>query len=231
MAKRPIFIPDRSGCLNVLERDVEFKWFPGLAKTQKQKSIESLHEAAKLEGLYPVLEVSSKSDIYLGESLSAFNLMISTQRNKNTFSVESAFQSSKVFERGGPYVDLLNKSSMEAKKDIRLRDSGNLTGFCFFGKVFPLVPKTLFYDWIYINALNRNERLAKKVLGYEGFTDIEFNPKKSINCQAFSVALFVSLSYSALLAEALKSPADFSRITSDMYDGRDPLFSIQRILL
>ena len=113
MAKRPIFIPDRSGCLNVLERDVEFKWFPGLAKTQKQKSIESLHEAAKLEGLYPVLEVSSKSDFYLGESLSAFNLMISTQRNKNTFSVESAFQSSKVFERLCNYFIQFSKFSTQ----------------------------------------------------------------------------------------------------------------------
>lgn len=86
--------------------------------TQKQKSILSLHK--NFLEKYPqrrILEISTKSNNELGVKLSAFNLMIHT--NERAFSVESAFQSSKVFENGGPYTDLLNKSSKEAN-GIRL---------------------------------------------------------------------------------------------------------------
>lgn len=41
--------------------------------------------------------------------------MIRTNTGKN-FSVESAFQSSKVFEKGGPYLDLLYEIPKKTKK-------------------------------------------------------------------------------------------------------------------
>lgn len=56
--------------------------------------------------------------------------MIKTRESKS-FSVETAFQGSKVFEKGGPYVDLLNGTSRDAKKDMRLKESGNLIEFLF----------------------------------------------------------------------------------------------------
>lgn len=231
MAKRPVYVPKKSGNLGVSEIDVEFQWFPGMSKSQKQKSIASLHGAASERNISPILEISSKSEQELGVSLSAFNLLITTKKQKRTFSVESAFQSSKVFQRGGPYIDLLEKTSRNAKKDIRLRESGNLLRFVFFNTEFALKPRTLFYDWLYINALIQNEEAADQILKYSGFTDIEFNPKKSINCQAYSAALYVSLSYSSLLNDALESPSVFEEILSDVYAKREQNYQIQRALI
>lgn len=231
MAKRPIYIPQKNGNLAVAEKVIEFQWYPGMSKSQKQKSIASFHEAAERNNIFPILEISSKSVIELGVSLSAFNLLITTKRHKKTFSVESAFQGSKVFQRGGPYLDLLEKTSREAKKDIRLRESGNLVKFIFFKQEFSLKPRTLFYDWLYINALNQKEPMAKQVLKYSAFTDIEFNPRKSINCQAYSAALYVSLSYSSLLEDALESPEVFQKILSNVYQRREKNFQIQASLI
>ena len=69
-------------------------------------------------------------------------------------------------------------SPREAKKDPRLKSSGMLKCFFFDGKEIPISPKTIFYDWIYINALLENPSLANEVIGYDAFTDIEFNPEK-----------------------------------------------------
>lgn len=231
MAKRPVFIPGKNGKLAVTEMEIDFQWFPGMSKSQKQKSITSLHEAAARRNISPVLEISSKSESELGVNLSAFNLLITTKRQNKTFSVESAFQGSKVFQRGGPYTDLLEKTSREAKKDIRLRESGNLVNFIFYKQEFPIKPRTFFYDWLYINALNQNESMADQVLKYSGFTDIEFNPKKSINCQAFSAALYVSLSYSSLLRDALESSEVFRDILADVYHKRERYYQIQSSLI
>ena len=46
-------------------------------------------------------------------------------------------------------------------------------------------------------------------MDYQAFTDIEFNPKKSINCQAYSVALYVSLRQRGLLEETIKNKDSF----------------------
>lgn len=64
------------------------------------------------------------------------------------------------------------------------------------------------------NALHQHVDLAEAAMSYDTFTDIAFNPKKSINCQAGSVALYVSLSRRALLHEALKSRDSFLEVVS-----------------
>lgn len=210
MASRPIFIPKKCGEIFVETRFVDFKWHPGMAVTQKQKSIAQLHDSAKKEiGLKNILEVSSKSTENIGVSLSAFNLNIETVKLKKTFSVECAYQASKVFEGGGPYVDLLDKSSIEAKKDSRLKNSGNLTGFMFFGECWGIEPITAFYDWLYINALMKRPDLMSELVIFDGFTDIEFNPEKSVNCQAYSVALCISLNERGLLDDRLRFRSGF----------------------
>ncbi len=204
MAKRPIFIPDFSGFPYVDAVDIEFKWHPGFAKSQLQKSIASLHEAAEtLKNISPILEISGKSDSDLGVSLSAFNLRLKTPDGQ-TMSVECAYQGSKVFENGGPYHELYSASSRAAKTDERLRNSGELIAFDFCGKDFPIEPKTAFYDWLYITALCQQKMdIIKELQVFQGFSDIVFNPKRSFNCQARAAALFVSLSKNGLIDEKI----------------------------
>ena len=212
MAKRPIYIPS-VGTESLLEtKEVDFKWFPGLCISQKQKSINSLHISAKEQlGLKNILEISSKSELPLGVELSAFNLQLASQDNIKA-SVEVFFQGSKVFSEGGPFTDLYLKTSREAKKDSRLKDSGNLVEFNFEGKSWSLKPNTLFYSWLYINALDQNKSLANGLLQYDAFTDIEFNPKKSINCQAASAAIYKTLVKRELINKAMKSSKQFINI-------------------
>ncbi len=211
MAERPIFTPSPSGASLVWTHYVEFQWFPGMAVSQAQKSIESLHDAAqKRLHVDKVLEISSKSKQELGIKLSAFNLMIKTLKYEREFSVECAYQSSKVFERGGPFTDLLEKNSIEAKKDPRLLTHGRLIKYHFFGADWRLEPRTAFYDWLYMNALHKHPELATQVLQYHAFSDIAFNPERSINCQAYSAALYVSLHERGLLtSELLKDQATY----------------------
>lgn len=212
MATRPVYVPVLNGAHpGVKVFQVDFHWFPGLSLSQKKKSIASLHESAETLGIAPVLEVSSKSEEDLGVSLSAFNLMITTPGKNRVFSVESAFQGSKVFEKGGPYIDLLGKSSREAKKDIRLKESGDLVEFRFFNKRFPAIPRTFFYDWLYINTLLQKSDLVLAASQYKGFTDIEFNPKKSINCQAYALALAVSLHFHGFSGR-VSDPDEFLKV-------------------
>jgi hypothetical protein len=216
VAKRPIFVPLHDGKRFVLERYVDFTWHSGFAKSQKQKSIRELHEMAfKDYGVTNPLEVSSKSEQELGVRLSSFNLRFRTKKGRE-LTVEAAFQGSKMFEHGGPFVDLFHASPMDAKRDDRLKSSGRLIKFSFFGDDWTLEPKTAFYDWLYINALLKNPELASIVTDYDGFTDIEFNPERSINCQARSVALFCALYHSDKIDEALSSKEAFI----SLYSGR-----------
>ncbi|WP_288379992.1 hypothetical protein [uncultured Massilia sp.] len=204
MASRPIFSPSLSGNLLVSTHYVDFQWYPGMAKSQSQKSIASLHAAAEQKiGVEKILEISSKSPDELGVNLSAFNLMIRTVKFEREFSLECAYQASKVFERGGPFLDLLNAKSIDAKRDPRLNQHGRLIKFRFYGVDWELEPRTAFYDWLYINALHKRPELAKQVLTYRAFSDIAFNPERSINCQAYAAALYVSLHDRGLLSDNL----------------------------
>ena len=208
MAHRLVFVPD-SGRPYVSELSLDFEYFPGFSIQNKQRSVASLH--ASYVAKFPssrVLEVSSKSERGLGVQLSAFNLMIE-HPGRGSYSVECAFQASKVFRHGGPFVDLLNASSRAAKTDRRLRKSGKLIGFKYFAHEFPLEPKTYFYDWLYASALCRHDKLVEQVMMFDAFTDIEHNPERSINCQARSVAKVVGLARAGLLADALQSPRAF----------------------
>jgi len=226
MAKRPVFIPSpRPGKL-VKELLVDFEWYPGMAVSQKQKSIRSLHAAARRRGIDPILEVSTKSGSPLGVRLSSFNLVYESVSGLD-WNVESIFQGSKKFECGGPYRDLIGRSGFDIKKDDRLSNSGRLEYFEFNDVRWNLEPKTAFYDWLYLHALNRNDDLAKEILTYRGFTDIEFNPQKSINCQARSCALYVALAEQAMLKTALSDRDLFIKILGGKtIDGQLP-FSLE----
>jgi len=212
MAIRPIFIPVKKTSELFSEVNIDFKYYNGFAVTQKAKCIDSLHKSAKEHGYNNILEVSTKSSEKLGHRLSAFNLMLETD-NYGSISIESAFQGSKVFENGGPYNDIYEKDSLSAKRDERIRNSGALKYFIFESQEWELEPKSAFYDWIYIRALYPHiEFIKENLTGYEAFSDIEFNPKKSINCQARTCAILVSLISLDLLEEAMISPANFNKI-------------------
>jgi hypothetical protein len=204
MAKRPVFIPTIDGPVLVSTVLVDFEWFPGMALSQAQKSVESLHDATReAAGVQRILEISTKSKQDLGVQLSAFNLKIRTLKYQREFSVECAYQASKVFERGGPFTDLLGGTSLEAKRDPRLTQNGRMTKFVFFKQEWPLEPRTAFYDWLYINALHKHADYVDEVLQYQAFTDIAFNPERSINCQAYAAALYSSLVRRNMLNQAL----------------------------
>ena len=180
MAQRPAFFI-RQG--KVVSDMYSFEWFSGFAVSQKQKSIKSLHNAIiKTDVNAKPLEISTKSMENIGTKLSAFNLKI------NNYALENIFQSSKVFEKGGPYLDLLDRLPKEAKRDERLRNSGILKAFRYQNEEFPLIPQTVFYDFIYITAIKESFTIDE-ILNYNYFTDIEFNPAKSINTQALAAAL------------------------------------------
>lgn len=192
MASRPIFLPNTEDERSLVETiDVDFDWNPGLAPVQKMKNVAALHDAAKSKGLESILEVSTKSSVPLGRSLSAFNLSVDSE-SFGRLTLEAAFQGSKVFAAGGPFTDLYKKDDgSEIKKDVRLKSSGPLEYFLYENSKWSTTPLTAFYDWLYISALQKID--VEELFKYQGFTDIEFNPNKSINCQARSVALYLSL--------------------------------------
>jgi|ERR1700724_3060461 len=217
MAERPIFIPCKDAPGMVKEIKFSIPWHSGFAPIQKKRNIDALHAAAAKAGYAPLLEVSSKSDEKAGRHLSAFHLKVHSD-SAGDIPLECAFQGSKVFERGGPYTDLFEVEPKVAKRDSRLQESGRLIRFEFDGKRFPLLPMTVFYDWLYVCAIFPHREWLKKRLDgevhYAGFTDIEFNPNKSVNCQARSCALFVELMDEGLLEGAVSSPEKFIEIMS-----------------
>ncbi|WP_410510342.1 DUF5655 domain-containing protein [Methanosarcina hadiensis] len=215
MAQRPIFVPGLKKGSFVEKLNLNFKWYSGYSITQKQKSIESLHRSAAENNITPILEISTKSSEEIGRKLSAFNLFFEIETGVK-ISVESAYQGSKVFERGGPYRDFFTLSGKEIKKDKRLYNSGKLIGFDFNGIKWNLEPINLFYDWLYINALIQNPELFYELLKYKGFSDIEFNPQKSVNCQARSAALFVSIYKRNLIDKISKDKNEFLNLMKEI---------------
>ena len=192
MATRPIFIPRYDTNRLVEEMPLDFDWHSGFAVVQKKKNVATLHSAAKAKGLAHILEVSTKSEEKLGVRLSAFSLKVTTP---DGFSVplESAYQGSKVFEHGGPFTDLFFVEPRDAKQDERLKTHGVLKCFKFGDIEWELEPKTAFYDWLYLYALRDHADYLQRLYQYDGFSDIEFNPKKSYSCQARTCAMLVSL--------------------------------------
>lgn len=199
MAVRPVFVPAPKAPY-VTKFMPEFTWSAGFAVSQKQKNIAALHAAFRKR--FPdktLLEISSKSMQEPGVQLSAFHLLKEVPSIGKKVPVECVFQGGKVFSAGGPFTDLYTASPKEAKRDPRLASSGALCSFFFEGRTLPLLPRTAFYNWLYINALLENPSFAEELMQFDGFTDIEFNPDKSINCQAEAAALFVSLGRLGLL--------------------------------
>ncbi len=212
MAVRPVFVPLKRAPY-VHSVATEFVWNAGLSAAQKKKNVIALHEA--FEKSFPgkrILEISSKSQLELGVSLSAFNLEKYVPSIGRSIPVECVYQGGKVFSKGGPFTDMYEFTARAAKKDQRLKESGKLCGFYYEGESLPLEPMSAFYNWLYINALIENPELSERLAEFDGFTDIEFAPDKGVSCQAAAAAVFVSLRSLGLLEEC-RDFESFRRMT------------------
>ncbi|WP_428121917.1 DarT1-associated NADAR antitoxin family protein [Candidatus Poriferisodalis sp.] len=227
MASRPVFVPSVNGGL-VIEHAVEFQWFPGFAVAQKQRSVASLHRSATEQlGLDKVLEVSTKSMDPFGTRLSAFNLSVRIDAEPSPVLLEAAYQGSKVFESQDPLTHLYRwNDGREVKRFMRAYSKDRLVRFEFCGYSWPLEPRTAFYDWLYLNSLreltDQDDDVNRVLHHFDAFTDIEFNPDKSFNCQARSCALYVALEKSGDLALALTNPDTFIELLTTHGYGVEP---------
>jgi hypothetical protein len=84
--------------------------------------------------------------------------------------LESVYQGSKLFEKGGPFPDIFSLSPRDAKHFIREKKCGQLIGFRLEGKTYPLSPKNAFYDWLYIRCLVDHADWIKNNVHYDAFT-------------------------------------------------------------
>ena len=209
-AVRPVFLPGRCGDEPVMTQNVRFRWFPGLALAQQRLSIEALHEQALSQHpeLGAVLEVSTRSDQPAGRALSAFNLSLKLPRI-GLVALESAYQCAKVHADGGPWPELIGQDPMTVRRRLATYRDSPLLGFRLFDQSWPLVPCSLFYDWIYAHALCSHPDLLEQARAFSAFTDIAFNPKRSLACQAGALARVIFLLERDLLDQALASPENF----------------------
>lgn len=204
----------------IVEQFIKFNWIGGLSFSQKVKNVASFHETIRHK--FPnkkILEISTKSQEPLGNSLSAFNLFLDLGHNWS-YPLESVYQSSKVFSNWWPYQDILLKNGKEAKQDDRLKNSWNLIGFDFRGEMWPLDVWTAFYDWLYINAVKQSKKqLIENMPNNAIFTDIEFNPGKSFACQARTCALIQFLFNNGYLNRVnLNEKTDFLSLYREVFD-------------
>ena len=85
MAVRPIFVPKSSGGVGVEEKMLEFHWHPGMAKSQRQKSVEELHKTAKmcsvLSGIRDIKQITRKGR----RELKRFQSLLNNERREADF--------------------------------------------------------------------------------------------------------------------------------------------------
>ncbi len=99
------------------EVDVEFVWNKGLNINQKRKNVVAVLEAYNCS--FPekkVLEISSKSLQPEGLLLSAFKLQKYIVTLDKYLAVENIYQGGKIFEKGGPFLDIYGCTARQAKK-------------------------------------------------------------------------------------------------------------------
>lgn len=111
-------------------------------------------------------------------------------------------------------VDSLHRSFLSAHPGARMLEVSGGSPLVLGAElsVFRLEPRTFFYDWLYVSALAGHPELVNELEHRAAFTDIEFNPKRSINCQAHSVALFQGLRAADAVDRALGSADTFLRV-------------------
>ena len=218
MANRPVFVwTDKFPWYKKV--DVSFTWNSGFSLAQKQKNILAIHEnfTSRFPDT-PILEVSDKNELELGQRLS-MNRLTMKAPDQQSYVIENLFYSSQVFEHGGPYLEYLTDTPEDWKAERKLHMSGPLVGYCLFEEDYPLKPQNVFFDYLYFKGLLDNPELAEELCSYDAFSDIEFNPEKSLTCQAKAAALFVSISRAEKLDECRDFESFYSLMTGSAYPG------------
>lgn len=221
MAHRPIFIAGNLTGPLFKEVSIQFKWHPGLAASQRRKCVHSLHEAAKDIGCPDILEVSTKSGHELGRRLSAFRLDVSLSQIKTK--IECMYQGAKVFEKGGPFPELFKAKPIEAKRFFKQKDLGLIKWFDVGGTLYENLPFHAFYDWLFLRALSQHQDFLREGLApFSGFSDIEFNPARSINTQARTIAIIKTLIARRELDRCAEDYNYFRSFLSQIQSENDP---------
>lgn len=193
MAARPVFLTNQNKPY-FSEYNVNFVYNNGFAPCQKKKNIIAIHNAFHKDNSdKKVLEISSKSFDEIGVKLSAFNLMLYVESLGKSMPVEIMYHSGKIYKDSGRHLEILNMTPKESKKYLYQNKFGLIEYFVFENQRVEVDDFCDFYNWLYIKALLENEYISSELLKYEAFTDVEYNPSRSKNCQARSAAMFVSL--------------------------------------
>ena len=151
-----------------------------------------------------VLEISTRSEVPFGKSLSPFNLDITLKSGKKA-KVECLYQGSKVIKSGKQYPELYWGSPRDAALDKRIKGVPPIA-FKFFEREMPVEPKHSFFNWLYICSLLQKEGdIFEKLERYDGFSDIFYSPRKDPNCQARAAAIYVSLVREGIISEETPS--------------------------
>ncbi|RKU25878.1 hypothetical protein C6499_14210 [Candidatus Poribacteria bacterium] len=141
--------------------------------------------ASQTEVLKPgmeVLEISTRSKVPFGKSLSPFNLVITLKSGKRV-KVECTYQGSKVLADSKQYIGLYWRSPRDAALDKRIKGQRPV-GFRFFGKEYTTTPKHAFFDFLYIVGLcQRKDDVFGKLDTWDGFSDMFYSPRKDPNCR------------------------------------------------
>jgi hypothetical protein len=196
------------------EEIVEFTYIKGMAFSQKCKNVLSFHSS--IQAQFPsakILEISTKSNNPLGVALSAFNLTLDGSP------VECLYHSGKVFTDGTDFEFLKSYLPRDAKRYVRENSDKVLRCYKYKGREIPLDTGTLFYDYIYICALMQHPEVSSVLVEYDLFTDIEFNEKKGLNCQARSCAIYSYMLRTGTVDKYMGSMESFKKI----YFGRNEI--------
>lgn len=157
-----------------------------------------------------ILETSVVSAEDKGKWLSSFFLKLRLPDGKLA-PIESVFHGCKKYKEGGPYTDIMEMKPSEAKKDPRIKNSGDFLGFEFCNHKFPKTPRTAFYDWLVCCALfqSHNRGLLNEARKHSAFSDVMFFPEHSLNSPAASLARIVTLLNMELIGTKLISFDEF----------------------
>lgn len=218
MAKRFVYVPlPRAPYVKAVE--VTFRWEPGMAMSQRQKSSANFHEVLrKINPNARVLECSRAGLVELGVSLSAFNLPYFEGEG---MTVENVYQGSKVFKpkSTGEEIwlnNLYRVDSMQAKSEPLLTDKNyKLVEFRLLDEqnIFEPNPRYAFYNYIYIKSLMAfvTREMVEELAGYQAFTDtmLKWHDGKVTSCQAHATAQFVGMLKCGVLEEYMSDKEKF----------------------
>ena len=130
------------------------------------------------------------------------------------------------------YLAPISDNPRELKSTIKAfckaNKSAKLSHFNFRGEIFELNAgvansASFFYDFLYFRALRENFSQSEiaQILDYDIFTDIEFNHKVSINCQARSCALYRYALLNKKVDFYTQSKENFKSIYANLTSAKD----------